>query len=186
MSFKVAKEVVKASLVFGTQIEDYSTFYSSTFALLRTILGDFDFNALETANRILGPIFFITYVFFVFFVLLNMFLAIINDSYVEVKMEMKHSRSKKIAFVEFLSKVGHHQVVLFAISLLHRSSSSPSASSVFQKMQTLWIHRLTMTSGRGSFKGATVMTVTQPRLVQAWLYGHRDQRAVCQVRRPFG
>ena len=37
------------------------------------------------ANRVLGPIFFLSYVFFVFFVLLNMFLAIINDTYSEVK-----------------------------------------------------------------------------------------------------
>jgi polycystin 2 len=33
----------------------------------------------------LGPAYFIAYVFFVFFVLLNMFLAIINDTYSEVK-----------------------------------------------------------------------------------------------------
>ncbi|WKY04371.1 hypothetical protein Q1695_005403 [Nippostrongylus brasiliensis] len=77
-----------AYLVFGTQILDYSTFISSAFALLRTILGDFNFSALEKTNRILGPLFFITYVFFVYFVLLNMFLAIINDSYVEVKAEL--------------------------------------------------------------------------------------------------
>lgn len=75
-------------LVFGTQIQDYSTFYDAVFALFRTILGDFDFHALERANRVLGPLFFITYVFFVFFVLLNMFLAIINDTYVEVKAEL--------------------------------------------------------------------------------------------------
>ncbi|VDK72316.1 unnamed protein product [Cylicostephanus goldi] len=80
-------------LVFGTQISDYSTFYDAVFALLRTILGDFNFSALERTNRILGPIFFITYVFFVFFVLLNMFLAIINDSYVEVKAELARQQA---------------------------------------------------------------------------------------------
>ena len=42
-------------------------------------------SAILEAHRILGPIFFLTYVFFVFFVLLNMFLAIINDTYSEVK-----------------------------------------------------------------------------------------------------
>ncbi|PIO55828.1 hypothetical protein TELCIR_22782, partial [Teladorsagia circumcincta] len=57
-------------LVFGTQIADYSTFLSSVFALLRTVLGDFDFSALSNTNRVLGPLFFVTYVFFVFFVLL--------------------------------------------------------------------------------------------------------------------
>ena len=52
------------------------------------MLGDFDFDAMEQANRVLGPIFFLTYVFFVFFVLLNMFIAIINDTYGEIKMEI--------------------------------------------------------------------------------------------------
>eukprot|EP00118_Oscarella_pearsei_P013529 m.109041 g.109041 ORF g.109041 m.109041 type:complete len:797 (+) comp37336_c0_seq2:145-2535(+) len=72
-------------LIFGAQVKDFSTFGDSIFTLFRIILGDFDFLEMEKANRILGPIFFVTYVFFVFFVLLNMFLAIINDSYSDVK-----------------------------------------------------------------------------------------------------
>ncbi|RWS03638.1 polycystin-2-like protein, partial [Dinothrombium tinctorium] len=58
------------------------------FTLLRLILGDFNFHQLEAANRVLGPIYFLSYIFFVFFVLMNMFLAIINDSYAEVKSEL--------------------------------------------------------------------------------------------------
>lgn len=56
--------------------------------MFRIILGDFNFQELQQANRILGPAYFILYVFFVFFVLLNMFLAIINDTYSEVKAEL--------------------------------------------------------------------------------------------------
>ena len=41
-----------------------------------------------------GPIFFLAYVFFVFFVLLNMFLAIINDTYMEVKAELQNKKSR--------------------------------------------------------------------------------------------
>ncbi|KAI3378657.1 hypothetical protein SNEBB_011293 [Seison nebaliae] len=81
-------------LIFGTQIKDFSSFVSSLFTLFRIILGDFDFHALEQANRVLGPIFFLTYVFFVFFVLLNMFLAIINDTYSEVKAEISSQPSE--------------------------------------------------------------------------------------------
>lgn len=76
-------------LLFGSTVEDFRTFHDTIYALLRLILGDFNFRAIEEANRIMGPIFFITYVFFVFFVLLNMFLAIINDTYSEVKAEVK-------------------------------------------------------------------------------------------------
>ncbi|CAO1427444.1 unnamed protein product [Diamesa hyperborea] len=72
-------------ILFGTENRDFRTFTDSVFTLMRTILGDFDYLAIEKANRTLGPIFFICYIFFVFFVLLNMFLAIINDTYSDVK-----------------------------------------------------------------------------------------------------
>lgn len=57
-------------IYFFNQVADYSNLYGSVFALLRVILGDFDYYALEKADRTLGPIFFFTYVFFVFFILL--------------------------------------------------------------------------------------------------------------------
>eukprot|EP00094_Tigriopus_californicus_P009732 TCALIF_09381-PA protein Name:"Similar to PKD2 Polycystin-2 (Bos taurus)" AED:0.09 eAED:0.09 QI:23/1/1/1/0.9/0.90/11/108/699 len=81
-------------LLFGTQVKDFSSFSDAIFTLLRTILGDFDFAAIEQANRVLGPIFFLSYVFFVFFVLLNMFLAIINDTYSEVKAEIAGQKNE--------------------------------------------------------------------------------------------
>src|SRR5690606_10344932 len=80
-------------LIFGTQVQGFSTFAQSIFTLFRIVLGDFDFEAIETANRVLGPIFFLTYVFFVFFVLLNMFIAIINDTYGEIKAELEGKKS---------------------------------------------------------------------------------------------
>ncbi|XP_031573831.1 polycystic kidney disease 2-like 1 protein isoform X2 [Actinia tenebrosa] len=81
-------------LIFGTQVRDFSTFQDSIFTLFRIILGDFDFHQIENANRVLGPLFFISYVFFVFFVLLNMFLAIINDTYAEVKSDIAAQESE--------------------------------------------------------------------------------------------
>ncbi|CAF0734591.1 unnamed protein product [Didymodactylos carnosus] len=81
-------------LLFGTMLPDYRTFAISIFSLFRIVLGDFDFNAMLGAHRILGPVFFLTYVFFVFFVLLNMFLAIINDTYSEVKADISTQKSE--------------------------------------------------------------------------------------------
>ncbi|XP_059178590.1 polycystin-2-like isoform X3 [Physella acuta] len=81
-------------LLFGTQVEDFSSFENAFFTLFRIILGDFDFHQLEEANRILGPIFFMLFVFFVFFVLINMFLAIINDTYSEVKSDMANAKNE--------------------------------------------------------------------------------------------
>ncbi|GMS79036.1 hypothetical protein PENTCL1PPCAC_1211, partial [Pristionchus entomophagus] len=75
-------------LVFGTQIQDYSTIFGASFALVRFIRGDFDFRALERANRVLGPLFFLTFDFSVCIILLGMFLAIINSAYGEMKEEL--------------------------------------------------------------------------------------------------
>ncbi|XP_074521511.1 polycystin-2 isoform X1 [Halichoeres trimaculatus] len=83
-----------AYLVFGTQVDDFSTFQESIFTQFRIILGDFEFSEIEEANPVLGPIYFTTFVFFIFFILLNMFLAIINDTYSEVKADMSQQRSE--------------------------------------------------------------------------------------------
>ncbi|KFP76048.1 Polycystic kidney disease 2-like 2 protein, partial [Apaloderma vittatum] len=91
-------------LVFGSQVEDFSTFQNCIFTQFRIILGDFDFEAIEEANRILGPIYFITFVFFVFFILLNMFLAILNDSYSAVKAEFEATPSQELKIRDLIRK----------------------------------------------------------------------------------
>ena len=90
-------------LVFGSQLDDFKTFGDSTFTLFRIILGDFDFKAIQDANRVLGPIYFVTYVFFVFFILINMFLAIITDAYAEVKDRLSKEKDD-VHLGEFLKK----------------------------------------------------------------------------------
>ena len=56
-----------------------------------------------------GPIFFLSYVFLVFFVLLNMFIAIINDTYAEIKEELANEKSE-IELSSFLKK-GYDKVL---------------------------------------------------------------------------
>ncbi|XP_028324033.1 polycystic kidney disease 2-like 1 protein [Gouania willdenowi] len=90
-------------LLFGTEVESFSTFVKCIFTQFRIILGDFDYDAIDRANRVLGPIYFITYVFFVFFVLLNMFLAIINDTYSEVKEELS-SKDDELQFADIFKQ----------------------------------------------------------------------------------
>ncbi|VDN11951.1 unnamed protein product [Dibothriocephalus latus] len=65
-----------------------------SLTLFRIILGDFDFQALHEANRVLGPLYFLVYIFFVFFVLINMFIAIINDTYLDVKSNLLNQPSE--------------------------------------------------------------------------------------------
>ena len=61
--------------------------FGCSLTQLRIILGDFNFAELENAHFALGPLYFIFYILVVFFILFNMFLAIINDTYSTVKAD---------------------------------------------------------------------------------------------------
>lgn len=58
---------------------------SSLGSLVRLILGDMDYQSMVEANSIMAPILFYTYVGVVWFILMQMFVAIITDSYQEIK-----------------------------------------------------------------------------------------------------
>jgi len=72
-------------LLFNTQIFAYHSVLLSCYTMFRTMLGDFDLGVIELADPTFGSLYLMGYIFFVFFVLLNVFLAIINDTYGAVK-----------------------------------------------------------------------------------------------------
>uniref|UniRef100_A0A8C8A310 Polycystin 2 like 2, transient receptor potential cation channel n=1 Tax=Otus sunia TaxID=257818 RepID=A0A8C8A310_9STRI len=95
-------------LAFGSQAEEFSSFQNCIFTQFRIVLGDFNFYTIESANRVLGPIYFITFVFFVFFVLLNVFLAIINYTYSEVKAAFEAIPSQELKLIDLFIQVSKH------------------------------------------------------------------------------
>jgi len=72
-------------IVFGGEVSDFKSLGDSFGALMRSLLGDFDYGSLSDSNGVLAPILFYFFNALVFMVLLNMFLAIICDSFAEVK-----------------------------------------------------------------------------------------------------
>lgn len=71
-------------IAFGTDIAEYKTLLDAIFGLFKTLLGDFDFEAMKARNAYLGPLLFITFEIVCYFVFLNMFLAILNKTYSDV------------------------------------------------------------------------------------------------------
>ncbi|KAK3861331.1 hypothetical protein Pcinc_044496 [Petrolisthes cinctipes] len=129
-------------LLFGTQVRDFYSFIDAVFTLLRTILGDFNFHEIEAANRILGPIFFLCYVFFVFFVLLNMFLAIINDTYSEVKNEIANQRNEfeiadyfKRGYNNMMGKMGKRDKLIDIQNALKLSDTNNDGLLTFDEIR---------------------------------------------------
>ena len=73
-------------LLFGNDNESYHTFIDALGTLIQKFLGgDLYFYELQYTNRILGPAYIISYMLSMTFILINMFLAILNDSYERVR-----------------------------------------------------------------------------------------------------
>eukprot|EP00294_Goniomonas_avonlea_P007879 CAMPEP_0114556666 /NCGR_PEP_ID=MMETSP0114-20121206/9411_1 /TAXON_ID=31324 /ORGANISM="Goniomonas sp, Strain m" /LENGTH=734 /DNA_ID=CAMNT_0001741887 /DNA_START=14 /DNA_END=2218 /DNA_ORIENTATION=- len=71
-------------LSFGQEVAGYNSVTNSLLNLFLTVLGTFDFGELQKANRILGPVLFLTYILIMVFCVLNMFLTVIMKKYDEV------------------------------------------------------------------------------------------------------
>jgi len=76
------------------------------FSLFRIILGDFDVALLNDSNPVLCPLFFFLFAFFVFFVLLSMFLAIITQSYMTIR-ELTSRFGPDLTLARYLRTVRH-------------------------------------------------------------------------------
>ena len=76
-----------AFTIFGSELEDYSTFMMTMVTQFSMTLGDFDFEALVMVNPLLAPLYFFTFVGLNVILLMNVFLAIINDSFAEIQEE---------------------------------------------------------------------------------------------------
>lgn len=62
------------------------------FTQFRIILGDFEFSEIQEANPVLGPIYFNTFVFFIFFILMVRTLCF----YVSISFLMCPSKHRRI------------------------------------------------------------------------------------------
>eukprot|EP01012_Entosiphon_sulcatum_P018547 TRINITY_DN2327_c0_g1_i2.p1 TRINITY_DN2327_c0_g1~~TRINITY_DN2327_c0_g1_i2.p1 ORF type:complete len:683 (+),score=89.56 TRINITY_DN2327_c0_g1_i2:348-2396(+) len=80
------------NLAFGTDIDGYKDWTASLITLFLSLLGTFDYPSMLQSNRLLAPLFFITYQLMVFFILANMFIAIISMAYEVVKEEIFKGR----------------------------------------------------------------------------------------------
>nr|XP_014103209.1 polycystic kidney disease 2-like 1 protein [Bactrocera oleae] len=72
-------------LLFGHTHEDFFVFPIAFWSVMRMVLADFDYIAAEHANPVLAPIYFLSFILMVYFILVNMFLAIIYDTFRDIK-----------------------------------------------------------------------------------------------------
>ncbi|XP_067624748.1 polycystin-2-like protein 1 [Eurosta solidaginis] len=72
-------------ILFGHAHADFYSFPIAFWSVMRMVLTDFDYAGVEKANTIFAPLYFLSFIIVISFILINMFLAIIYDTFREVK-----------------------------------------------------------------------------------------------------
>lgn len=92
-------------LAFNTDLPGYRSVFNSLLTVFEMMLGDFDFNELYDRNPVLGPLLFFSWEVLAFFVLTNIFIAIINNSYAAA--EDSASDNRDVGYMYYLKLCKH-------------------------------------------------------------------------------
>ncbi|XP_033117714.1 uncharacterized protein LOC117117519, partial [Anneissia japonica] len=88
-------------MLFGNSMIDYYTMVTTLESLFATLLGNFNFDEMVGVNRVLGPIFFFSFTLTIVFVLMNMFITIINEAF-SVAKEENEKLKNELEIVDFM------------------------------------------------------------------------------------
>ncbi|CAF0775709.1 unnamed protein product [Adineta steineri] len=165
------------NLTLGQQAPAFSTIGKAFVALFRTVLGDFDYEDISNASPYIGPLFFFLYIFSMIFMLFNMVLAIIVDSYEELGNEhrdiinemlidvtpfIKHSIQifferlriwKKVkVIIQFIIRADDLSNTRTVRDLLQELKySATSSSSIYEELRRTFAHDMTKLISKSDF-----------------------------------
>ena len=83
------------NLIFGQTLREFKSYSSSVSMLLRSLLGDFDYRRMAEVCPNIAPVFFLLYIFIVFFVITNMFVAVVCEYFQKVNEYSKEMEKNK-------------------------------------------------------------------------------------------
>ena len=76
------------TMTFGGQMQQYSSPPHAMMSLFRCILGDFEYEDMSYVDPTFGPVIFVVYIILVSFLLANMFIALLSNSYHVAKVSV--------------------------------------------------------------------------------------------------
>ena len=93
-----------AYMAFGDSMRDFRNFGNSMLTLFQAMVGTVNFEGLDSANRFLGPVFYMGFMVLVFLIMMNMFLAIVSAAYTTILIQDEQGRHE-FDFGGFVSAV---------------------------------------------------------------------------------
>ena len=83
----IASVVFSTTIIFGHTLYGYRNWWGTLSAVISLLLGKFSYYQFEATNWVLGPIFFFTFNIMVNWIVMNMFISILNDVFAHVHSE---------------------------------------------------------------------------------------------------
>ena len=88
-------------MIYNIELLSFSTIIRSAETCMQMMLGRFNFYAMKVSQPVLGPMFFFIYTVVVAYILINMFLSILNESFAQVRADLA-KQSNEYEMVEFI------------------------------------------------------------------------------------
>ena len=122
-------------LVFGPVLEDYRSFIRCMVSMMAMVLGNFAFYDLVDVSVFFGPAVFFTFMVLFQFILINMFIGILCDSFNEVRYDSE-KQGNEYEIVQFISNRIKAFVGLFVEPPIRPEYSWPK-SELEKKVETI-------------------------------------------------
>ncbi|OQR86190.1 hypothetical protein ACHHYP_10867 [Achlya hypogyna] len=100
------------TLAFGTSLAHYSVLLYSFYSLMSIFTLKLDVEEIFGANRILGPLFFITFVALIVLVIMHMLIACFENAYMEQKETYMFAKTMKVGSIghEIVDHLLYHMI----------------------------------------------------------------------------
>ena len=122
-------------LVFGPVLEDYRSIVRCMVSMMAMVLGNFEFYDLVDVNPIIGPTVFFTFMVIFQFIIINMFIGILCDSFNEVRTDAV-KQSNEFEILQFMTNRVKAFVGLFVEPPIRPEYSWPK-SELEKKVETI-------------------------------------------------
>eukprot|EP00002_Diphylleia_rotans_P011439 TRINITY_DN2262_c0_g1_i1.p1 TRINITY_DN2262_c0_g1~~TRINITY_DN2262_c0_g1_i1.p1 ORF type:complete len:1597 (-),score=343.65 TRINITY_DN2262_c0_g1_i1:315-5105(-) len=84
-------------VIYGTVLQSYSTPIDTAFSIGNFLFGNFDFDAMNNEDNILGPILFFVFLIMCIILLMNFLIAILSGTYEEIQSVSEKKYTKIMA-----------------------------------------------------------------------------------------
>ncbi|XP_065660262.1 uncharacterized protein LOC136084073 isoform X2 [Hydra vulgaris] len=111
----------------GSLLDGYQNYVKAIASIISLLLGKFSYSQFQNANGFLGPIFFFGFNVMVNWVIMNIFLTILNDAFTDVREELQLQQNE-YEIIDFIT--GHFKAWLGWSSSNNNIENTPASQNL--------------------------------------------------------